>query len=183
MKKAYKTAYENEKKVIEQLKRYKGKWIIRIDCTKSGDYSKTTEPVLITGFTSTNRIKCKLYRNPTNNNQNVILPREFTDDKWILYEDALKSENNPMNELKGKLIIRIRPTERGDERFTKRPVKLISASKNHVVVSYNKNSLAWLGIRYPERILLGSEFSNPEDWLEYIPKEEEEHTEIKLQIV
>lgn len=139
---------KSTRKTINHLSQYIGHEIIRIK-PACGNWSKTTEPILLLGFTPDG---CIRYRYTDFNavimgNEEYVLPFSFTDRNWITYKKALRTKNNQLNQWKGKKIKRIIPTKRlgdssfmCDSPFEKAPT-LISASKYHIVIEHNDMGL------------------------------------------
>ena len=169
------------KVIPKSLKELVGKKIIRITSTINGDWSFTNEPILLKGFTSNNTMIIKYIKEYSRDFGEKIdeLPICFTDNKWILLEDAIKVGDNELNNLIGKKIKRIRPVyivkyfgkrkflidQYKEDRsymyeYGEIPPILVSASKYHMVVkeydvSGNENL-----------IIIGPRYSNPKDWEE-----------------
>lgn len=162
------------KTVPESLKKLAGKEIIRIGSTINGDWSFTNEPVLLKGFSSDNSMIIQYIKeyNIFSDERIDVLSVYFTDDNWILLEDALKSEDNELNKLIGKRIKRIRPVENLSRRYIHRedhsymceygeiPPTLVSASKYHMFLKeYDARG-------NENHIIIGPRYSNPKDWIE-----------------
>ena len=114
-------------------------------------------PIRLTGFTPKGEIK---YRQETAfGDEEKVLSIDYTDRKWITYKKALRPKHNPLNQWIGEKVIRIQPTKTGSDSFMKKTVRLVSASKHHVVVGASYRN----GIKI--QIVLGFEFTNPEDWV------------------
>lgn len=157
---------KSTRKIISYLSKYIGFEVIRTK-PAGGDWSYTSEPILLVGFTKDGRIK---YRHKGVDakilgNKVFVLSKNFTDRNWITYKKALQAEHNQLNQWRGKKIKRIRPTAIcGDHSFMcesygdKAPT-LISASKYHMVIQYNDILLEG------HKSVLRSEYINPEDWV------------------
>lgn len=96
---------------------------------KTGDYSYTDDPIILTGFTEDGRIKFQRPDETTENTLNI----EFTDRSWISFNKSLKHKNNlPLSQWKGKKIVRTVPTILGVTDFMNYPLTLKAVSKHHI---------------------------------------------------
>ena len=164
--------------VPESLKKLVGKEIIRIGPTITGDWSYTNEPVLFKGISSDNGMIIQYIKEYSILEERMTeLSACFSDDKWILLEDAFKAENNELNKLIGKKIKRIRPVELHSRskinslneykedhsymyEYGEIPATLISASKYHMIIKdYNISKKGNI-------IILVPRYSNPKYWEE-----------------
>lgn len=138
-----KTTKEN----VNHLRRLVGHKVIRKGPTAMhGDFSYTEDPLILVGFTEKGKIICR-YAEETflgrifGSRENV-LPLEFTDRNWMLYSRVTKGRNSELSKWNGRKILRTRPTaRRGDKSFMEEPVKLIAASKYHLVVEFTSVGL------------------------------------------
>ena len=165
----------------KSLKELLGKEIIRIGPTNAGDWSYTDQPVLFKGFSSDNGMIIQHIKEYNYVGEMLTeLSPSFSDDQWILKEDAFKAENNELNKLIGKKIKRIRPVPLISNRvsligdsynetkedhsymceYGQTPLILVSASKHHIIAKE-------YDVMGNERIIiLDPRYSKPEDWVE-----------------
>lgn len=155
-------------RVAENLAKYVGKNIIRTKPTKNGDWSYTDgEPIKFLGIDKTGKLHYQYTGKDTKifGNGEFVLSRDFVDENWILFQEAINpQENNPLNKWIGKKIKRICPTEYGDKSYMcamsyEYPVTLISASRFHVFIEYNNPNFKG------EKKLLNPRMSKTEDWV------------------
>lgn len=147
---------KSTRKVINCLRRYVGHEVLRTSPV-CGDWSYTDSPILLVGFTSDGCIRCRY--TGIDEDEEFVLPFQFTDFNWITYKKALKAKGNELNKWRGKKIRRIRPTSFGDSSFMDGDaLTLISASKHHMVIMYNGGFME--GIKF----VLRSDYMNPEEW-------------------
>lgn len=138
------------KKIERKFKRYIGNEIIATrQCLRR---SLTEEPSILVGITRQGKMHI-IHAGHT-----ITLHSSFSKDNyWILYEEALKPKNNPLNKWKGKIIRRNKPavyvSTFSDYSFMNEPVVLVSASKHHLVIE-----------EWKKKFVLGPEFANPDDW-------------------
>ena len=131
-----------------------GQEIIRIK-PAGKDYSFTREPVKLLKIVD-NELVVKY-----ENDEVHPLSPIFTDNNWIPLEVATSTDKNAsLNELIGKNIRRIRPTYCGDKGFMRDSVKLISASKYHMVVECD-----YLPSK-SKTMILGPGYTGADDWVE-----------------
>lgn len=159
---------KEDKRVINELAKYIGKTIVRVGPTKNNDWSYTDgDPIKVLGIDKNGKLHYQYTGKDARiyGNDEFVLPRDFVDNNWILFQDAINpQENNPLNKWIGKKIKRIRPTEYGDKSYMCKwsfeyPVTLISASRFHVFIEYNDPSFKG------EKILLDPRMAKPEDWV------------------
>ena len=152
------------KKTVRYLRRFIGKEIVRTKTTYYpgfrsiiGGLSYSNEFQILIGFTPDGRM---IIRSSHGGGAHT-LRIEFTDRNWIPKGRALRARHNTLNEYRGKMIKQIEPilypgTNYMNCSFMGEPVRLISASKKHVIVwCYSTNS----------RLILGPEYANPGNWV------------------
>lgn len=161
---------KSTRKIINHLKQYIGLEVVRTKPTQgiiwAGDWSYTSEPIIILGFTSDGCIRyCHAESSGLFDNKEDILPFSFTDRNWITYKKAMRAKHNVLNKWRGKKIKRIRPTATCGDRsymcqhvFDSAPT-LVSASKYHMVIMYNGF------LQKGHKHLLRADYIKPEDWV------------------
>lgn len=147
------------KKTVNYLKQYIGHEILRTK-PSYGDWSYTSDSILLLGFTPDGCIRClhtgieaKIFKGKED-----VLPIEFTDRNWITHKSAKKSKNNELNKWKGKRIRRVRPAGYDRSFMREEPPTLITASKHHIVIRYED----W--ILKGRMKILDSRYNKLEDW-------------------
>lgn len=147
---------KKETKQYKYLKKLIGKEIIRIkpcECSYGIDYSYTTQPVRVMSVSKEEFVFEKdfgLRKNDAN------WMKEWLDGNWYSVEDAKRFPKTKLNELQGKMI-----RSKSDHfssgyvssSFLDEPVKLIMATKYHLLLDWNGREL-WLGNRQ----------TDPNDW-------------------
>ena len=138
--------------------------IIRTEPTASGDVSYTNEPTVLVKIKTFIGSKAKLvvaspldFIDGKHKGKTITLPTEFADDKWTTYHNAKFGGDSPLNKLEGRNIKMVRPTKRGDTTWmckNKQPPLLIHANEHHIT----------LVIDDKYEIVLGPDFTNPDDW-------------------
>lgn len=140
--------------------------VIRTRPTVRGNVSYTNEPMILLKVQKnlfgsaklvvtypSNYIDGKLKGKPT------VLEPEFTDDAWITYHNAKFSGYSTLNKWKGKAIKRCRVTKYGDTSWmcnnpNEKPPILLHANEHHMLLKCENG----------DEILLGPDYTNPEDW-------------------
>ena len=134
---------------------------------KIGDWSNTSNPIIILGFTEDGCIKYRYsgFDKIVFGNKVYTLPISFTDRNWITYKKACRAKKNELNKWRGKKIKRIRPTTTCGDRsymcelsFEEAPM-LVSASKYHMVIQHNNVGLKG------KKSILRADYIKPEDWV------------------
>lgn len=149
------------KKNVNYLRRLIGHKIIRTKETAIyGDFSYTSDPVILKGFTEKGEMIIQLPKESIFFKLGECkLPIEFTDRNWKLYNRVRKVGDNKLNKWKGKKILRTVPTKHlGDRSYMDEPVKLITASKYHIIFEFTEPFLQ--GKSY----CANYDFSNPKEW-------------------
>lgn len=160
---------KSTKKIINHLKQYIGIEIIRTQPTFGRtwpvDWSNTSEPIILLGFTPDGCIKYRYRKTSIFGDTERMLPFDFTDLNWVTYKKALTPKHNVLNKWRGKEIKRVRPTATYDGSsfmceydFQKLPT-LVSASKHHMVIEHHGGCLE--GVRF----ILRADFIKSEDWV------------------
>lgn len=124
------------------------------------DWNYTSSPVLLVGFTSDGRIRYRCTDLPhCKDNDEDVLPFDFTDRNWITCKKSLKAKGNELNKWRDKKIRRIRPTAiSGSVSFMNGETPtLVSASKHHILI---RNDFGLAGTNH----ILNSDYMNIEDW-------------------
>lgn len=159
---------KSTRKIINYLKQYIGLEIIRTKPTSGRtcavDWSNTSEPIILLGFTSDGCIKYRHRKTSIFGDTERTLPFDFTDRNWVTYKKALRAKHNVLNKWRGKEIKRLRPTATCGDRsymceysFEKAPT-LVSASKYHMVIEHHDVGLEGL------KTILRADYIKPEDW-------------------
>lgn len=150
------------RKNIHFLRKMIGHKIIRYRETTSGDFSFTSDPVILRGLTSDG---CMIVSFPEGtfgfllHKEIDILPKSFSDRNWKLYSRIKLCPEGHCSKWVGKYIHRVKPTSRiGDRSFIQEPVRLIAASKWHFIVEYNLSR--W----HKVRSILNYDYTNPKHW-------------------
>ena len=124
----------------------------------SQDYSYTDTPIVFDGF---NEDGTMTFHHPKGGLDSYflgvgtwVLPSFFADTNWILTRNVENGYKTLLNKWGGKMIQRIRPVSIYDQSYCDEPVKLITATRYHVVV-INK---------YGQKVILNCLFANPKDW-------------------
>lgn len=154
---------KSTRKIISRLNQYVGREMLRTKPTINGDWSYTTTPILLLGFTSDGKIR---YRHlgidaEIFGNDEYVLPLSFTDRNWITRKKAIKPKHNELNKWRGQRIKRICPTSTyGDRSFMGLyPPTLLSASKSHMLIMLNYPLLEG------QECILRSDYMNPNEWV------------------
>lgn len=152
------------KKNVNYLCKLVGHKVIRTKPTAvGGDFSYTSEPLILKGFTKEGRIICQYAEETFGTrffgSKERILPLSFTDRNWKLYSRILKVADSELSKWKGKKILRTKPTARTQSRsFMDKPAKLIAASKYHMIVEFTRPDLQGV------QCILNCDYTNPKEW-------------------
>ena len=144
------------------MKKYElesGKTYIRIaPCGEmGGDYSFSSEPVLIDKILENGDIVCSYPNKPYYFSSEFTLNSFWNDGKWIPYESMKRMQKTSLNDAKGKLVHRIKPVELHfglDYSYIFRNYILVTATKYHVILQDEDGKTFTLDSRY----------TNPDDW-------------------
>jgi len=155
--------------ILTKMSKMIGYAIIRTAPTCSvEDYSHSDSPILLLGFTERGAIRYQFL----GANRRILdgcvhtLPLDFTDENWILYEEAfIEDSTNPLNKFKGEKIHRICPITVEtiedceseydyDRSYMDNAVELVVASKHHMIVRDEDGKLN----------IMHLQFSKPEEW-------------------
>ena len=127
------------------------------------DYSYTTEPLIFKRKTSSgdliftyapDTLSGRMYRN-----QEIILDEMWDDGNWIPFGILDQMEKTSLYKYKGKYVMRCKPCTLPsgfkDSSYTSEAVKLITATKYHVVIydSFLKKNM-----------ILDCRYTNPNEW-------------------
>lgn len=145
------------KKTINYLSQWLGKEIIRTKPTYTNDWSYTTTPILLVGFTPDG---CIRYQRTSRDkdfheSEEDVLYFSFTDRNWITLKKAMKPKNNRLNQWKGKKIKKFRTNTKWKSTsfMSGNFPTLIAASKHHLIV-----------MDAGKRYILNDASANAEDW-------------------
>lgn len=150
---------------INYLRKFVGHKVVRTKRTaRTGDGSYTDTVLILRGFTEKGEVIIQ-YAEGTFERRcfgpvEEVLPIEFTDRNWKLYSRVRKVPDSELNKWRGKKIRRTTPTIGGDRSYMREPVKLIAASRYHLIIEYTE-AMGWL---QGTQQLLRYEFANPKEW-------------------
>lgn len=120
------------------------------------DYSYTTKPLVFDGFNGDGAISFHYPKGSLHAScfgaETKVLPKCFADGNWTLVTNVEIGVKTTLNEWRGKMIERIRPAG-FDHVACGKPVKLISATRHHVVVQSQD-----------KKMILDCRYAKPEDW-------------------
>lgn len=162
---------KSTKKMVNRLSRYIGQAIIRTGPNRvTGDRSYLDDPIILKGFTNNGEIIYSYLPNSARGmsfgTNDRVLGLSYTDDQWKLLSKIFKPKGNDFNRYLGQKICRVRPaiyTYIGTEDYSYtdkyEAVKLISATKYHLVIEYTDPILQG------KKSILAFEFAKPEDWV------------------
>lgn len=149
---------KTETKQYKYLKKLVGKEIIRIkpcECSYGTDYSYTSEPIRVVSISKEEFVFEEEW-NSKLRKKNAEWMAKWLDGNWYSVEDAKRLPKTKLNELQGEMIC----TKTGefssghvDYSFNKESVRLILATKYHIVLDWNGKEL-WLNSRK----------TDPNDW-------------------
>lgn len=136
----------------------KGVEYIRIAPTKYGDYSRTDSAMCFDGIAPDG---CYLMHYPKGSLDEVCfgtevqkMPTEFSDNNWRPANNPIVGVKSSLHKWKGQLVRRIRPAGI-DLSYMDRPVRLVSATRYHVVVAKPESGY---------ELVLDIRYANPDDW-------------------
>lgn len=130
---------KTETREYKYLKRLVGKEIIRIkpcECSYGKDYSYTNDPVKLVSISKDELV----FRDRMNNRyKNAKWMAEWLDGNWYSVEDAMRFPKTELHKLVGKRI-----RSKAKKGF---PVKLLCATKYHLVVENVSGNIWWYDSR------------------------------------
>ena len=112
------------------------------------DYRFTTTPITFIASLSNGEMLVKV------NGKEEWLPAYFNDGQWVPANNPYVGVKTELHKWKGKMVRRKVPVVKEERFFVENAVKLISATRYHVVVETKDG----------ERILLDVRFTKPEEW-------------------
>lgn len=122
------------------------------------DYSHTDTPLVFDGFNGDGTIAVHYPKGSFDasclGTKTRVIPKYFADGNWTLVTNVENGVKTALNKWHRKMIQRIRPVDEFDRSFCDKPVKLITATRYHVVVQG----------QYRRKIILDYRFAKPEDW-------------------